>query len=278
MTRRRDARSRHHRQRQHQRADRPQRAHRLVLPAVVRRRSRCSARCCRRRIARCAASSTSRSTASQRAAVLRREHRRARHAARGRRRQRDRNHRLRAALQAARPHLPSDESRAHDPPGRGRAAHHAATAPARRLRRARARAHVRFEPSALRARRRRAARDDRRAAADAARRAAVPARPRDAHRARSRRDADRFAGASRARRARRDARLLARMGALSVDPGRMAGRGDPRGDHAEALPVRRHRRDRRRDDDVDSRSAAYGSATGITATAGCATPRSSCAR
>ena len=47
--------------------------------------------------------------------------------------------------------------------------------------------------------------------------------------------------------------LLARLGAPARDPVRMAGRGDPRGDHAAAERLRRHRRDRRRDDDVDSR-------------------------
>ncbi len=43
---------------------------------------------------------------------------------------------------------------------------------------------------------------------------------------------------------------------LAGDPVRMAGRGDPRRHHAQAQRVRGHRRDRRRHDDVDSRSAA----------------------
>ena len=41
------------------------------------------------------------------------------------------------------------------------------------------------------------------------------------------------------------------MGALPVGSVRMAGRGDPRGDHAEAVPVRGHRRDRGRADHLD---------------------------
>ena len=54
-----------------------------------------------------------------------------------------------------------------------------------------------------------------------------------------------------ARRRAADHRLLARMGALPVDPAGMAGRGDPQRDHAEAVPVRGHRRDRRRADHLD---------------------------
>ena len=72
--------------------------------------------------------------------------------------------------------------------------------------------------------------------------------------------------------------VLARLGAPARDPVRMAGRGDPRGDHAAAQRVRRHRRDRRRDDHVDPRGARTRRATGTIATAGCATATSSSTR
>ena len=75
-----------------------------------------------------------------------------------------------------------------------------------------------------------------------------------------------------------DRRLLARLGAPPGDAARMAGRGDPRRDHAQAVHVRGNRRDRRRDDHQHSRGARTRSATGTTAIAGCATPSSSCAR
>ena len=132
-----DSRSWHRRQRQRQRADRSARTGCLVLPAVVQRRSRfllaAFADARRPRVI-----STSFSTAqSGEHAVLHRKHGRPGDAPRRRGRQRDRDHRFRTALQAARPHLPSDESRAHDPARRRRAAHHAASAPAgRRMARA----------------------------------------------------------------------------------------------------------------------------------------------
>ena len=52
---------------------------------------------------------------------------------------------------------------------------------------------------------------------------------------------------------RGDDQVLARLGAPARDTVRMAGRRHPRGDHAPAERVRRHRGDRRGDDDVDSR-------------------------
>ena len=56
--------------------------------------------------------------------------------------------------------------------------------------------------------------------------------------------------------------------------GRVARRGDALAHHAEGAHVRADRRDRRRADDVAARSGSAASATGTTATAGCATPRS----
>ena len=77
---------------------------------------------------------------------------------------------------------------------------------------------------------------------------------------------------------RGDDRVLARVGARPRDPVRVAGRRDPRGDHAEAQRLRRHRRDRRGDDHVDPRSRRTPGATGTIASAGCATPTSSSMR
>ena len=58
----------------------------------------------------------------------------------------------------------------------------------------------------------------------------------------------------------------------------VAGRGDPRGHHAEVLAVRGHRRHRRGDDHQHPRGGRTAGATGTTATAGCATRSSWCAR
>ncbi len=74
---------------------------------------------------------------------------------------------------------------------------------------------------------------------------------------------------------RGDRDVLARVGALPRHPVRVAGRGDPRRDHAEAQRLRRHGRDRGGHDDVDSRGGRTAAATGTTDTAGCATPISS---
>ena len=52
-----------------------------------------------------------------------------------------------------------------------------------------------------------------------------------------------------------DRRLLAHLDARAVAAAGMAGRGDPRGHHAEAVAVRGHRRDRRRDDHQHPRGA-----------------------
>ncbi len=66
--------------------------------------------------------------------------------------------------------------------------------------------------------------------------------------------------------------LLAALGARAGYAARMAGRRDPLRDHAQALPARGNRRDRRRADHLDPRGARHRSATGTTATAGSAIP------
>jgi hypothetical protein len=88
------------------------------------------------------------------------------------------------------------------------------------------------------------------------------------------RDGER-AVAARRRRFSRDPRLLATDWVRSLgDSLRMAGRGDPRRHHAQALRLRRHRRHHRRADHLAARGPGSG-ATGTTATAGCAMPTSS---
>ena len=84
---------------------------------------------------------------------------------------------------------------------------------------------------------------------------------------------DAFAGPRPALRRGND-RALARMGARARHPVRVAGRRHPRRDHAEAQRVRRHRRDRRRDDDVAA-GGADSARNWDYASAGCATAISS---
>ncbi len=71
----------------------------------------------------------------------------------------------------------------------------------------------------------------------------------------------------RARRWRRccsqTADALARLGARARHPARMAEGGDPRRDHAEALPARGDRRDRRRDDHLDPGGGQFGAQLGL---------------
>ena len=86
---------------------------------------------------------------------------------------------------------------------------------------------------------------------------------------------ERAAGARRSRRARLsrgDDRLLERLGARSRRAVRLAGGGDPRRHHAQAVQLRGHRRHPRRAHDIDTRSARAAAATGITAFAGRAMP------
>ncbi len=73
-------------------------------------------------------------------------------------------------------------------------------------------------------------------------------------------------------------RLLAGLGPDPLYAAGVAGGGDPRGDHAEALRLRGDRRHRRRHDDLDARVPRERAATGTTATAGSATPTMWCRR
>ena len=71
---------------------------------------------------------------------------------------------------------------------------------------------------------------------------------------------------------------MARLGARARHPARMAGGGDPRRDHAQAVPARGDRRDRRGADHLHPRGAPIRAATGTIATAGSATPITRCRR
>ena len=73
-------------------------------------------------------------------------------------------------------------------------------------------------------------------------------------------------------------RLLARLGALARDTVRMAGRGDPRGDHSQTLQFRGDRRHRRRAYDLHPRGGPTAVGIGTIDTAGSATPISSSRR
>ena len=72
--------------------------------------------------------------------------------------------------------------------------------------------------------------------------------------------------------------LLAGVGAHARGAGGLAGRGDPRGHHAQAVHLRGHRRGAGGADDLHSRGARTARATGTIAIAGCATATSSCRR
>ena len=73
-------------------------------------------------------------------------------------------------------------------------------------------------------------------------------------------------------------RTLARMDARAQRAVRVAGGRGARGDYAQAVRLRGHRRHRRRPHDVDPRGAGQRRAIGTTAIAGCATPSSSSRR
>ena len=72
--------------------------------------------------------------------------------------------------------------------------------------------------------------------------------------------------------------ILARLGALALHPVRLAGSGDPRRDHAEALQFRGDRRHRRGAHDLHSGGAGHRAQLGLPLSAGCATPTSSSRR
>ncbi len=195
------------------------------------------------------------STASRRAG-LRRQHGGRRHAADRPRRRRRRDHRLRAALRAARPPVPADDDRAAHPPGRRQSARRRAPAADVRVR---ARGPGRSRPAATTSAT--SAPDFAlRLTTDASLTAILEERPFFVEDAVTlllgRRRADCGPPPALGRHFVEEThRALARMGARPRDSVRMAGGRHPRGDHAEAQRVRRHGRDRRRDDDVDSGGA-----------------------
>ena len=137
-------------------------------------------------------------------------------------------------------------------------------APALRLRREPPRAHARQQPPALRAPEHHAAAHHQRA--DLLRRRR---RRRSCSSARSililgpDETARRVDRRHRARLRRAHARLLERVVAHALDPVRVAGRGDPRRDHAQAVPLRGDRRDRRGAHHVDPRGARQRAQLGL---------------
>ncbi len=188
-----------------------------------------------------------------RRAVVLHEHGRPRHPLVRHDGRRGRDHGLRAPIHAARPRVPPDVPRAHRTAHGRQPAHPHPLAAGRGLRTRASGDHRRQQPHPLRHAGRDAAAHDRRVADRHPRGAAVlPGRHRHAA-ARARRNRAERRGRDRPPVRRGDDQVLARLGAPARDPVRMAGRGDPRGDHAAAERVRRHRRDRRGDDDVDPR-------------------------
>ena len=190
-----------------------------------------------------------------------------------RQRRRRRDHRFRAALPAVRPDLPADHADAHRS---GRSARRRASGsgcgPVFHYGSHAAGDHPRQQPHPLRRPRHQPAADHRRAADLPARRDAVHPRGPGRADARPRRVAARPGARDRARVPRADHRLLAHADDAPVGAVRVAGRGDPRRDHAQALQLRGDRRDRRRDDHLDPRDRRRRGATGTIASAGCATP------
>ena len=76
----------------------------------------------------------------------------------------------------------------------------------------------------------------------------------------------------------RTRRLLARLGTVAGRSAGVPGRRHPRRDHAQAVQLRGDGRHHRRPHHLHPRGARHDSATGTTATAGCATPSSSSRR
>ncbi len=249
--------SRADRQRTHWRADRRQRHDRLGMLSALRRRSRVLRAARQRRAARCARPLVDRTGRRRdRNAVVHGEHGGTGDAPDRQRRRRRGDHRLRAALRPSRPVAPADDDRAPRQaagrqPARGRPA--APRLPVR----ARAAGDDHRQPScALRWPGPHVAAVDRRVADGHPRGARLLHRGHvDA--ARRRRDDPRATGQSRPPLPRGHARPLARVGARTRHPVRMAGGGDPGRHHAQAQCVRRHGRDHRGDDDVRSRSRRF---------------------
>ena len=188
-------------------------------------------------------------------AGIRRQHGGASHPALQFERFRRRGDRLLPALRALRPHVPPADAGAPRAPARRNAAHLRAPAAFVRLRGIRACDDARQQPHPLRERGPGAAAHHRRAGELRARGDAVPARVGHQLRARRRRVALRRHGCHGPRFPGGDRRPLAALVAAARHPRRVAGRRDPRGHHAEAVPVRGDRRDRRGDDHQHSRGA-----------------------
>ncbi len=174
-----------------------------------------------------------------------------------------RDRRLRAALLSPRPHLPARAAGASHPPAErpSARAHHGQSA--RRVGQHRAGDHARQQPPALRAAERDAAADDERAADLPRRRHLVLAARSGQPAVRPRRDAVRRDRGDRARVRGADVAVLAPLDAPARAAARVAGGRDPRRDHAEAVPVRGDRRDRRRDDDQHPRGGEQRAQLGL---------------
>ena len=187
--------------------------------------------------------------------------------------------RFRSAVSQPRPRVQADDVRAQ----RGAARRAADTAPAaashRRLRRALRRRHHRQPSHPLRGRRAALSRDHRRVAR---RRCSRTAPWCSSSRCISSSGPDETLQESPAALAREflgaTLELLAGMGAHARGARGLAGRGDPRGHHAQAVHLRGHRRRARRADHLDPGGRRTARATGITVTAGCATATSWCRR
>ena len=267
-------RSRHHRQLHDQRADRPQRRAWSGLLAALRRRPAVLRAARRRRRARLLRRRARRAGGRASSATAATPPSWSRASPTPRRRRRD--PRLRAALPALRPHLPADHADARRAAVRRDAAHPDPPAPACSTTAPIAPDdHPRQQPPPLRRPR-------------TSRCGSPPTR--------------RSPTCSTRRRSSSSAQIVLILGpdeslrgpvletgrefleqtadywrTLSVRPldaVRVAGRGDPRGDHAQALQLRGDRRDRRGAHHLDPRDRRRGRATGTTATAGCATPTS----
>ena len=211
-------------------------------------------------------------------AGVRRQHGGARHSAHRPRRRSRRDHGLHAALHAARTAAPADDDRAAHRAAGGQPAHRRAPAAGVRVRPHRARRHHGQPPHPLRRPRLCAAPDDRCVDHGDPRGAAVLRRGHDHALPRRRRPDPGAPARTRTPFHRGDARVLARVGARPRDSLRVAERRHPRGDYAEAQRVRRHRRDHRRDDDVDPGGCGFRAQLGLSLSAGCAMRTSSSMR
>ena len=224
------------------------RAHRVVLPAAVRRGPSVLQPDRRRRECRCGILRRRAPRSGGHRAALPREHRDSRNGDGGRRREPHRRDRLRAAVPHPRAHVPPHHARTQDPSEPRLAAHPHPGAPAFQLRRPCARRDPRVEPHPLRAHQPGAAAQHQRSHRLRARRDPVPARGAGEPDPRTRRDAGRRRRGDRARVRGEDRHVLAALDPASGAAVRVAGGGHPCRHHAEALRVRGDRRDHRGDD------------------------------